>query len=205
MLFVFAGMTATEQELAYLHADALLMQQRLQLAAGMREAAAKVTSKRDQLLASTLRRDKQAAIFGPRTQKEKRLDEAAVEAAGKLPSSNEVCLGTDAQVALQHLSLPDTFAMYDWTNCMHTHTRTQLSHPQMADWLATANHTRCATLQACERALLQQCSKNVYQRALLLMQIAAYHPSVERQAAALEVRSRTSVSLAEGTSRHRSS
>jgi hypothetical protein len=45
----------------------------------------------------------------------------------------------------------------------------------------------CAVLQACERALLQLCSKNPYQRALLLTQIAAYHPSSERQAASLQV------------------
>lgn len=87
---LLAGMPATEQELACLHADALLLLQRLQLAAGVRDATAKVLSKRDQLLTSTLKRDKQADIFGARTQKEKRLDEAAVAAAGKLPNSNEV-------------------------------------------------------------------------------------------------------------------
>jgi hypothetical protein len=94
---LLTAMTATEQELACLHADALLLLQRLQLAAGLREAAAKAQTKRDQLLASTVKRDLQADIFGPRTQKEKRLDEAAVGAAGRLPSSNEV-----SKLARQH-------------------------------------------------------------------------------------------------------
>jgi hypothetical protein len=92
-------MTATEQELACLHADAMMLHQRLQLTAGLREATAKVQSKRDQMLASTMKRDLQSDIFGPRTQKEKRMDEAAVEAAGKLPSSNEV-VGKQAVVIL---------------------------------------------------------------------------------------------------------
>jgi hypothetical protein len=52
----------------------------------------------------------------------------------------------------------------------------------------------CTALQACERALLQHCSKNSYQRALLLTQLAAYHPSSERQAAALQVSSSSSSS-----------
>lgn len=105
-------MTATEQQLACLHADALLLQQRLQLATGLQEAAAKVSSKRDQLLASTLKRDRQADIYGPRTQKAKRMDEAAVEAAGKLPSSNEVRGGGAA-------TWVDFSSHLCWTTAMH--------------------------------------------------------------------------------------
>lgn len=56
------------------------------------------------------------------------------------------------------------------------------------------DNASCAALQAFERALLQQFSKNPYQRALLLTQVAAYHPSSDRQAAALQVSSTSRIS-----------
>lgn len=85
-----AGMTLTEQELACIHADALLVQQCLQLSAGLQEVTAGTAAKKQRLIASTVKRDKQSAIFGTRTMKEKRMDEAAIEAAGKTPSSAAV-------------------------------------------------------------------------------------------------------------------
>lgn len=87
-------MSATEQELACLHADALLMLQQLQLANGLRHAAVKVAAKREQMLASTIKRDRQSAIYGPRTMKERRLDDLALEAAGKAPNRNEASEGS---------------------------------------------------------------------------------------------------------------
>jgi hypothetical protein len=118
-------MTATEQELACLHADTLLLQQRLQLAAGLQEAAAKVTSKRNQLLASALKRDRQADIFGPCTQKEKRLGEAAVEAAGKLPSSNEVCISCIATCSVVRNKM---LGLYKTAACTFNSLSVQCAH-----------------------------------------------------------------------------
>lgn len=83
-------MSASEQDLACLHADVLLLRARLQLSLGLQAAAAR-TAAREQRLTNTLTlRDKQAAIFGARTRKERREDAAAVEAAGNLPRTAPV-------------------------------------------------------------------------------------------------------------------
>lgn len=83
-------MTPTEQELACIHADALLVQQRLELSAGLQEVCAETAAKQQQMVASTIRRDKQSKIFGTRTMKEKRMDELAIEVAGRTPSNAAV-------------------------------------------------------------------------------------------------------------------
>eukprot|EP00879_Flechtneria_rotunda_P025042 GHRR01026578.1.p1 GENE.GHRR01026578.1~~GHRR01026578.1.p1 ORF type:complete len:516 (+),score=184.34 GHRR01026578.1:750-2297(+) len=83
-------MLPSEQDLACLHADALLVQQRLELAVGLREAASRAKVKQDQLLTTAAKRDKQADIFGARTIKDRRADDAAAEAAGKAPASSAV-------------------------------------------------------------------------------------------------------------------
>lgn len=80
-------MSDTEQVLACLHADAVLLKTRLQLKQGMHEAAAKATSRQQRMQTTLQKRDQQADIFGARTQKERRLDAAAVQAAGLAPQT----------------------------------------------------------------------------------------------------------------------
>lgn len=87
-----AGMTQSDQELACIHADALLVQQRLELSAGLKEVAANTAMKQQQMIASTIKREKQSDIYGARTAKDKRMAEAAIEAAGKPPSNAAVSL-----------------------------------------------------------------------------------------------------------------
>jgi hypothetical protein len=79
-------MTATEQELACLHADLLLLHYQLQLMAGMQEVTHRVQQRQQDMAAATARRDQEAQIWGARTAKQKRVDEAKLEAAGKVPS-----------------------------------------------------------------------------------------------------------------------
>jgi hypothetical protein len=90
MLFGAAGMSDTEQVLACLHADALLLKSRLELKLGMQEAECRATARQQRLQATLQKRDQQADIFGARTRKERRLDAAAVEGAGRMPQTAEV-------------------------------------------------------------------------------------------------------------------
>jgi hypothetical protein len=83
-------MSDTEQVLACLHADALLLKSRLHLKQGMHEAASKASARQQRLQATLQKRDQQADIFGARTRKERRLDAVAVEGAGQLPQSAPV-------------------------------------------------------------------------------------------------------------------
>lgn len=83
-------MSDAEQVLACLHADSLMLQTRLQLKQGRREAAAKTAAHQQRLQATLQKRDQQADIFGARTRKERRLDAAAVEGAGRLPMTAPV-------------------------------------------------------------------------------------------------------------------
>jgi hypothetical protein len=76
-------MGLTEQDLACLHADALMLHFRLELAAGCQDAAARAAARRDGLLAASTRRDAQAAVFGARTAKQRRDDDARAAAAGR--------------------------------------------------------------------------------------------------------------------------
>lgn len=85
-----AGMSDTEQVLACLHADALLLRARLDLKLGLQEAAAKVAARQERLRATLQKRDQQAGIFGARTRKERRLDAAAVDSAGVCPQTAPV-------------------------------------------------------------------------------------------------------------------
>jgi hypothetical protein len=95
-------MTYTEQELACLHAEALLVQQRLELMAGLQEAADKATAAQQQMMQAAVRRDQQSNIYGMRTLKDKRVDEAAIKEAGKKPAANLVCLIWQGPVASDH-------------------------------------------------------------------------------------------------------
>lgn len=79
-----AAMSSTEQELACLHVDALTLHHRLELTAGCQEAAAKATARRAGVLAASMRRDAQAPIFGARTLKQKRKDEARAEEVARV-------------------------------------------------------------------------------------------------------------------------
>jgi hypothetical protein len=83
-------MSDTEQVLACLHADALLLRARLDLKLGLQEAAAKVAARQERLRATLQKRDQQAGIFGARTRKERRLDAAAVDSAGVCPQTAPV-------------------------------------------------------------------------------------------------------------------
>ena len=76
------GLSAIEQELACLHADALALHFRLELEDGWREAAARASARRCGALAASARRDAQAAVFGARTAKQRREDALKAEAAG---------------------------------------------------------------------------------------------------------------------------
>lgn len=84
------GMTATEQELACIHADLVLLHYQLQLMAGMQEVTHRVHQRQQDMMAATARRDQEAQIWGARTAKQKRVDEAKIEAAGKVPSHPSV-------------------------------------------------------------------------------------------------------------------
>lgn len=83
-------MTPSEQELACIHADALLIQQRLELAAGLKEVLAKTAARQEQMFLNTIKRDKQSAIYGTRTMKDRRIDDVALQEAGRPPSSAAV-------------------------------------------------------------------------------------------------------------------
>ncbi len=113
-----------------MHADALSLHFRLELTAGCQDATAKAAARRATLLAATAKRDGQAAVFGERTAKQRRDDEARTRAAARAPS-----------------------------------------HPA-----------------AKEHELIKNCGANSYQRALLCIQMAAFHSDPVRQAAILEVR-----------------
>eukprot|EP00775_Hariotina_reticulata_P005829 gene5829-6070_t len=95
---LISGMTYTEQELACLHAEAFLVQQRLELVAGLQEAADNAAAAQQQMVQATARIDQQSNIYGVRTQRDKRADEAAVKAAGKKPTANPV---VERQLLLQ--------------------------------------------------------------------------------------------------------
>lgn len=84
------GMSDNEQELACLHADALMLSSRLQLKLGLCEAATKASTRQQRMQATLQKRDQQADIFGARTRKERRMDAVAVESAGQVPSSAPV-------------------------------------------------------------------------------------------------------------------
>lgn len=86
-------MSDTEQVLACLHADALLLKSRLELKLGMQKEASKATARQQRLQAALQNRDQQADIFGARTRKERRLDAAAVEGAGRMPQTALVGVG----------------------------------------------------------------------------------------------------------------
>lgn len=86
-----ANMPALAQELACLHADALLARARVELALGLRRATARAASRQQALLASIAARDEHDAVFGARTRKERRADAAAVDAAGQPPATAPDC------------------------------------------------------------------------------------------------------------------
>lgn len=85
-----AGMQFTEQELACLHVDLLMLLYRMELAVGLEEQARLAAGRRSQLLAAAERRDAQATIFGERTLHERRQDAAMAIEAGRLPAHPEV-------------------------------------------------------------------------------------------------------------------
>lgn len=87
---IAAGMSPTEQDLACLHADALSSYYRLELKAGVLDAQAKAQAKQHKMMETTQKRDADAAIWGARTTKEKRLDESRLQHAAKVPSNNVV-------------------------------------------------------------------------------------------------------------------
>ena len=90
LLHAAAGMSDTEQVLACLHSDAIMLLRRLELHHGLQEAVEKVTTRQQRLQASLQKRDHQADIFGARTRKERRLDAAAVQQAGQTPKTAPV-------------------------------------------------------------------------------------------------------------------
>lgn len=83
-------MSDDEQVLACMHADAVMVETRLELKLGLQDAAAKAAARQQRLQASLTKRDQQADIFGARTRKERRLDAVAVEHAGYTPSTAPV-------------------------------------------------------------------------------------------------------------------
>lgn len=83
-------MSSTEQRLACLHVDAVMLHHRLMLKLGLLDAASKVTAKEQRMHAALQRRDQQANIFGARTRKERRLDEAMLENAREVPRTAPV-------------------------------------------------------------------------------------------------------------------
>lgn len=80
-------MSATEQVLACLHADIIMLKSRLELQQGLLDAVAKTAGRQQRLVATLQKRDQQADICGPRTRKERRLDAVAVDKAGKAPAT----------------------------------------------------------------------------------------------------------------------
>lgn len=92
VIYTHTGMGPTEQDLACLHTDALLLHFRLELAAGLHDASTKATARRAALLEASVRRDgaAAAAVFGPRTAKQRRDDEARAEGAGRVTSNPAV-------------------------------------------------------------------------------------------------------------------
>lgn len=99
-------MSQTEQELACIHADAIVLQQRMELSIGLKERQAKTAIRQQHMISSTMKRDKQSDIFGTRTMKEKRMADAAIEAAGKPPSSAAVSLNPLLGESITSLGVP---------------------------------------------------------------------------------------------------
>lgn len=160
-------MSDAEQVLACLHADALLLKSRLELKLGMQEAAAKATARQQRLQATLQKRDQQADIFGARTRKERRLDAAAVEGAGRMPQTASVGV-----VGTRGLS-----GLFNHTGGM---------------LIAVRCH---CVMQEVEQRLLLECGRCPYQRAMALTASAITQPDSSRQAALLEVRVETASHL----------
>lgn len=80
------GMPDTDAELACLHVDVLAALYRVELAVGLAEQVAQSSGKQARLADSVARREAQSSIFGSRTAKEKRLDEARMQQAATTPS-----------------------------------------------------------------------------------------------------------------------
>jgi hypothetical protein len=82
---------------------------------GLQQATARTAARQQRLQATIADRDRHADVFGRRTRKERREDQAAVEAAGCLPKTAPVrpcacvcvCLGSRSTHRLGH---PDTVA-----------------------------------------------------------------------------------------------
>jgi hypothetical protein len=116
-------MSDTEQVLACLHADALLLKIRLVLKHGMHEAASKAASRQQRLQATLQKRDQQADIFGARTRKEHRLDAIAIKSAGQLPQTapvrdNKTECAAAAAAAHGHACLRWVGAQSDGQSCV---------------------------------------------------------------------------------------
>jgi hypothetical protein len=84
-------MSPTEQELACLHTDLLLLQYRMELTDGVRQVQVKAAEQQQRLRLAAAKRDAQSDIFGTRTMKEKRIDEIKLQRAGEVPSIPTVC------------------------------------------------------------------------------------------------------------------
>ncbi len=93
-------MTATKQDVACLHADLLSCSFRVELSLGRQEQRLKAEGKKTKLLATTAKRDAMATVFGARTTKERRQDEARVEEAVAVPSNPVV--GAASEQPLVH-------------------------------------------------------------------------------------------------------
>lgn len=78
-------MPDTDAELACAHVDVLAALYRVELAIGVSEQLSQAQTKQQRLVDSIARREAQSSIFGTRTIKEKRLDEARVMAATTMP------------------------------------------------------------------------------------------------------------------------
>ena len=77
-------MSPTEQELACLHTDLLMLQYRLELADGVRQVQARAAEQQQKLRLAAAKRDAQSDIFGTRTMKERRMDDIKAQKAGEV-------------------------------------------------------------------------------------------------------------------------
>ncbi|KAG1679322.1 hypothetical protein FOA52_009354, partial [Chlamydomonas sp. UWO 241] len=82
-----AGMSDTEQELACLHADAVSALFRVELKVGCCEQQARALAKQSVVVEGLAKRDSQAAVFGTRTMKERRLDDSKLDSIASVSTN----------------------------------------------------------------------------------------------------------------------
>ena len=79
-------MSDTEQELACLHADALAVLFRVELKIGVCEQQVRAAAQVSKMQHDVTKRESQAAIFGSRSMKDRRVDAERIDAAASTPT-----------------------------------------------------------------------------------------------------------------------